>query len=126
MMYNRRFVVSKDDLNSGNIVLLNDIPFELIVQEIKGRNVPRIFLPREYQIINDTGDMVEINFFKDPEEYYDSTQHPELYAFIRIPNETMAQDTYPVGSIKLMTVKGTVGGTATKDLVIEMLRYSAG
>lgn len=122
-MYNKRFTVPFASLNAGTDISVPDILMPQTKTDARGRVRNIKWYPSEMQIINDTGDLIEINLFHDLAEYQDYGTNPDNHAFIRLPDGYIMQDENGFASIYQILVRGVSGGSATSDLIIEMLNY---
>lgn len=123
-MINRRFTVSASDLATGEFIIIENVQLLVDAKDFVGNTTTTTLYPKEFQIINDTGAQVEINFLKDVYEHREFLAHPERYMPIRVPDSFILQDEFPVSVIQKIVVRGTSGATHTSDLIIEMLKYS--
>jgi len=123
-MYNRRFIVTLVELNTGNDKEIKDVHFTETVDSANGKSI-YVYYPTELQIINDTGMEIEIIFFHDRLMRKDYDDNPDNHTRIRVPNNFVLQDDIALrGGIETIIVKGNIlTGTATKNLIIEMIDY---
>ena len=125
-MYNRHFVVPAATLNTGNDFTISNRSLRMAQEEESNREPGRskkvYWYPSEFQIINDTGDWVYVNFFS-AQEYKEYLNDPSDFDFIRIPNGYILQDEGGMEAYQIVIVRGVNGGSAASDLTIELLRY---
>lgn len=126
-MYNRRLIVTAAELNTGNVKEFKNGEIHITIEVPQGRGrLPRKdkWHARELQIINNTGDFAEIIFFSTIAAKKDYEINPTDHTFIRIPNNHILQDQHGnMPFIKYILVKGTENGSATGDLILELLNY---
>lgn len=121
-MYNRRYTVTAADLNAADPVIIDSIEMDHDILDPRGRPLKERWLPTEFQIINDTGGEVEVNFFRDNVEYKHYISAPNDHALMRLPNGFyMEDDNTRPGLMTRVVIKGNSGHT--KDLQIELLNY---
>jgi len=125
-MYNRRLTVTSAQLNTGNIITFSngDIRMDKGIPDARGRIRPKIWFPKEIQIINDTGAEVQINFIHDVAEKKDYDVNPSDHELVRLPYNFVMEEDIHMPRFEYLLVKGTIGTAHNKDLIIELLNYS--
>ena len=120
-MINKRFTITKAELNSGNVIIISDIKIEINEPDARGTPRYRYMYPTNFQIINDTKGLVEVNFFNSGKDYNQYTLNPDMHAFIRVPNSFVLQDEFGIEKFEIFIVKGSI--ECDSDLVVELLNY---
>ncbi len=122
-MYNKDITITKSQLSSGDVIIIEDIWMSKTKQDATGREFPCEWLPKQFQIINDTGSEIKINFISNEEELNHYKTNPEQHTLIRIPAGGVFTDNNEIPLSRYILVKGIAGLEYTSDLIIQLLGY---
>lgn len=121
-MKNRIFTVTASQLNSGNPIVINNIPIEYTIDTYsQDNNKKNYYYPKELIIPNYSGRTIGFNLFSSEAEYNEYLTDSTYFDLIRVFNNS-TYTSLKIPKVEKIVIVG-ITGTASYDLIVECINY---